>query len=327
MFKHSIIFILVFLASWSALPAQSIHRVWDPRYRNGIAAEVEDRIITFQDVWREMQPLEPQIRAESMTAQEYEKKMARLYVEILQELTDNVLIIKEFEEKEFQIPESAIKNRFDEILIQRFNNDRQLLLEHLQMMGKTLREFRKSIREEIIVRSMRYQQQERQASISPEKIEEFYKQNKIHFFQEEQIKLGLIMIKAIADEGQDVLRQQADKVINELSNGLGFAEAAAKYSQDSKKADGGNWGWVSRSELRRELSDVAFTLEPGSYSEPIPLAGQFYILKVDERKPEGIKPLEDVRDEIEETLAAQLSKREQKRWLERLRKDAYVKYY
>ena len=327
MLKHSIIGIFIFLASWSALPAQSIHRVWDPRFRSGIAAEVEDRIITFQDVWREMQPLEPQIRAESMTADEYEKKMARLYVEILQELTDNVLIIKEFEEKEYQIPDSAIKNRFDEILIQRFNNDRQLLLEHLQQIGKTLRDFRKSIREEIIVRSMRYQQREKEASISPEKIEEFYKQNKIHFFQEEQVNLGLIMIKAMADEGQDVLRQQAEQVIKELNNGLDFAEAAAKYSQDSKKTNGGSWGWVSRSELRLELSEVAFNLQPGSFSEPVSLAGQFYILKVDEKKPEGIKPLEDVRDEIEETLAAQLSKREQKRWLERLRKDAYVKYY
>ena len=34
--------------------AQTVHNVWDPPYRQGIAAEVENKIITFEEIRREI---------------------------------------------------------------------------------------------------------------------------------------------------------------------------------------------------------------------------------------------------------------------------------
>ena len=36
---------------------------------------------------------------------------------------------------------------------------------------------------------------------------------------------------------------------------------AAVYSQGSQQHQGGDWGWVQRSVLRKELGDVAFSLD------------------------------------------------------------------
>lgn len=327
MLKQFFLSTLVILLTWQALPAQKVHPVWDPRYRSGIAAEVEDRIITYQDVWREIEPIEPQIRAESMTQGAYEDKMKQLYTSVLHQLIDNILILKDFEAEGMQIPPHIIENRFNDILIERFGNDRQRLIEHLQNYGKTLSEYRKSIKEEMIVMSMRAEQREKVAAVSPERIEEFYNENKIHFFQEEQVHLRLILLKALADESLDLLQQQAEKIVAELDNGGGFAELAKQHSQDARKNKGGDWGWITRSELRDELTEAAFSLEPGGHTKPITLDEHIYILGIDAKKPEGVKPLNEVREEIENTLATQITRQANKRWLERLRKDAFIKYY
>ena len=56
-------------------------------------------------------------------------------------------------------------------------------------------------------------------------------------------------------------------------------------------------------------------------------AGRIFILFVEDALEEGIQPLTNVRDRIEEILAGRLARQAQSRWLERLRKDSYVKYY
>ncbi|HEV8073995.1 MAG TPA: hypothetical protein VGP21_07670, partial [Opitutaceae bacterium] len=47
----------------------------DLRFTNGIAAVVEDHIITVDDVRREIGPLIPQIQRESHNEQEFDKKL------------------------------------------------------------------------------------------------------------------------------------------------------------------------------------------------------------------------------------------------------------
>jgi len=48
---------------------------------------------------------------------------------------------------------------------------------------------------------------------------------------------------------------------------------------------------------------------------------------VEDRRPEHIKPLNEVRDDIEKTLLAQESDRLQKQWIERLKKKTFYRYF
>jgi len=75
------------------------------------------------------------------------------------------------------------------------------------------------------------------------------------------------------------------------------------------------------------LSEVAFSLRAGEFSKPVELGEQIFILYVEDAQVEGIQPLFEVRDRIENILAGRLARQAQSRWLERLRKNAYVKYY
>ena len=72
---------------------------------------------------------------------------------------------------------------------------------------------------------------------------------------------------------------------------------------------------------------MAFDLDIEQYSEPIQLGGQVFIMQVEDRREEGIQPLLEVRERIENILVDQLARQAQQRWLERLRRDAYIKYF
>lgn len=307
--------------------AQVAHNVWDPPFRQGIAAEVEEQIITFEELRREMTPLIPQIRESSRSRAEFTRRMEELYFEVLQNLIDRILIVKEFSKREFNIPQTYVENEFDRILIEDFDRDRARFLEYLDSIGKNVREFRADLRERIIVSVMRGEKRRSESQISPERIERFYSENKIHFYEEESVRLRIIMLRPLADESEDLMRQNIERVQEELNGGKEFADVARQLSQDSRRDRGGDWGWIKRSDLKDELSVVGFRLNIGQYSEPIQLGNQIFFLFVEDRRDEGIQPLNEVRERIEEILAGQLARQAQEQWLERLRRESYIKFY
>lgn len=310
----------------STASAQTVHKVWEPPFEQGIAAIVEDHVITLQEMRREMAPLVSQVRQESRSMQEFDRKMSQLYLEVLDNLIDRVLILKEFQKKEFNIPSSVLEKQFDEILIEDFAGDRARLLESLEAQGKTMREFRKDLRERIIVSAMRGQMQRSTSAVSPERIQSYYDEHQLQFFEEASVHLRLILLRPLADEPAAVLEQTAQRIMGELDAGRPFAELAERFSQDGRADRGGDWGWISKDDIRAELAEVAFALEPGQYSEPILVGDQVFILYVEDKKPEGLRPLSDVREQIENILASRLAREAQEEWIERLRKDAYIKY-
>jgi peptidyl-prolyl cis-trans isomerase SurA len=310
-----------------AASAQTAHNIWDPPYRQGLAAEVENTVITFEELRREMAPLIPRIRESARSRAEFTTRMEELYFEVLQNLIDRVLIVEEFRKKEFNIPQTYIENEFDRILIEDFENDRARFLEYLDSQGKNVREFRSDLRERIIVSIMRSEKRKSQSQISPERIEQFYNENKINFYEEEAVKLRIIMLRPLADENPDQMRQTIDRIYEELDSGAEFADVARRYSQDSRRESGGDWGWIQRPDLRDELSAAAFLLEISEYSDPITMGDQVFILYAEDKRDEGIQPLNEVRDRIEEILASQLARQAQQQWIERLRREAYIRYY
>lgn len=300
---------------------------WDVKFTNGIAAQVEDKIITLEELRKEVTPLIPQIRMNSRTRFEFDKNIAIVTREILQNLVDRILIIRDFYDKGAHIPDTYLQKEFDDYVTKEFNGDRSAFLEFLRFQGKSEMDFRDSLKEDIIVSYMRMQSLPSQTAVSPRKIEEYYQKNKSRYFEEEGVNLSMIMLVPIAGENPDLLQQTADEIMQKLAAGEDFAELAKTYSQDDQRDDGGDWGWISRADLIPELADQAFSLEQGNYSQPIVVGDYIYILQVKEKRSAGIKELEKVRGEIEQEITAQLARQAQQRWIERLRKNAYIKYF
>jgi peptidyl-prolyl cis-trans isomerase SurA len=299
----------------------------DAQFENGIVAIAEDRVITVEEVRRELAPLLKQVQGESRNEQEFNQKLEALQGDIVQNLIDRVLIVKEFyKDEKRRIPESFVDNAVAESIQQQFDNDRSKYLAYLRSQGKTQKEFRRDVEEDIIYGYMRSQMRKSQSVVSPVKVETYYKENTDKFYQDDAVHLRLIQFNR-GNLTDDDLRAKAAEATVQLTAGAAFEDVAKEFSQDSRRSRGGDWGWQQRADLKKEFSEVVFNMEKGKYTDPIILPEGGFILFVEDRRFAGIQPIDAVRDQIENILSQQMSREAQNAWLERLRRNGYVKYY
>lgn len=302
------------------------------RFANGIAAIAEEKVITVDDIRREISPLIPQIQRDARNEKEFNEKLESLQDSVIQDLIDKVLIIKEFrkakDEKEVRhIPDSYIDNRIADTLSEQFDNDRSKFLAFLRAKGTTLREYRKEVEEDIIYHYMQQQQKKSQSVVSPVRIETFYRENKDRFYQEDSVHLRLIQLSRVDNATDAELKAKSEEILSKFHAGSKFEDLAQEYSQDSRRAKGGDWGWVKRSDLKDDFKNPLFALKPGEVTAPLLLPEGCFLLFAEERKYAGNQAIDDVRDQIERMLVTQMAHTSQERWLERLRRNGYVKHY
>jgi peptidyl-prolyl cis-trans isomerase SurA len=220
-----------------------------------------------------------------------------------------------------------VDNQISETIATQFDGDRSKYLAYLRSRGISQKDYRREVEEDIVYGYMRQQQRKSATTVSPVRIETFYNENKDNFYQEDSVHLRLIQLTREPDDTDDTLRNKANDIVKQLKSGASFTDLARLYSNDSRRTKGGDWGWQRRSDLRKEFSDVLFTLDAGKYTDPIIMPEGAFLLFVEERKHAGVLPLEDVREQIEHLLVQQSASEAQERWLEKLRRNGYVKHF
>jgi peptidyl-prolyl cis-trans isomerase SurA len=298
------------------------------RFANGVVAVAEDKVITVDDLRREIAPRVPALRQTARNAREFNERLEALQDEIVQDMIDRILIVKEFKKDDKRkVPDSYINNAIAEEQIRRFDGDRAKFLAYLRNSGLTYRDYRKKVEDDLIYDYMRGEQRKSQSIVSPARVETFYTENKDRFFQDDQVHMRLLSLSRQEGESDERLLGRAKVVAARFAAGEKFEDLARELSQDSKRARGGDWGWQPKADLKAEFSEPLFKLEKGQITEPIVAPEAVYILYVEDRKFAGTQPLADVRDQIEKILSNLMARESEERWIERLRRNAYVKIY
>lgn len=300
---------------------------WEAKYTNGIAAVVNDQIVTVDQLREELRPIVPRIRTSSMTREEFDKRLEEVSFDVLRNLIDRILIVQDFKAQGMIIPKVYIEKEYDDYITREFNGDRMAFHEWLRKENKTPRQFREELQDRMIVDFMRNRMRRSQSAVSPAKIQAYYEENQNMFYEKERLRLFQITLAPIANEPTSLLKDEARNILAQLKSGASFAELAQKHSQDDKKNRGGDWGWIERGDIAKELSEVVFSIPEGGYSEPVELSGYVFIFHVKEKLEEGIQPINKVKNQIEETLAGESARQAQKVWIDRLRQGAYIRYY
>ncbi|PKK91690.1 MAG: hypothetical protein CVV64_03235 [Candidatus Wallbacteria bacterium HGW-Wallbacteria-1] len=94
-------------------------------------------------------------------------------------------------------------------------------------------------------------------------------------------------------------RETLREALSEIGNGMPFAKAAAKFSQDSSAQRDGLLPAFHRNMLPNPAIGDLFRLDVGALSEPVEINNGWAVFKVEEK---GLDALEQVRDSIEQTL-------------------------
>jgi peptidyl-prolyl cis-trans isomerase SurA len=298
----------------------------EPRLAGGVEAIVHDSVITTYQVARNIEPLMDSIANEYRSQPEVMKKeFENLRQDTREVLLENQLILHDFQTTGYNLPESIIDEQLQNYIRTAFLNDRVKFIKTLQAQGKTSEQYRREFRERLIVEQMRLMHSESDVFISPHKIEVFYVDNKEKFKEEDQVKLRMIILNKPADDSGQT-RKLADDILAKLKEGVSFAEMANVNSPNGASG-GGERNWERPSGLKKELADAIVTLKPGENSEVVDTPEACYLMRLEDKRPEHIKPLNEVRDEIEATLLRAEHERLQKQWIERLKKKTFYRYF
>jgi peptidyl-prolyl cis-trans isomerase SurA len=293
---------------------------------DGVAVIVNDSIITYFDVQKHIQDTIDLLVAQYQRQPETMKqKINEVRAEGTEQLVERQLVLHEYKVAGYNYPEAIIEDSIQERIKQKYRN-RTTLLEGLHAQGITYENWKQQQREEILVIAMQQLKVPRDVLISPQKILDYYETNKTNFAVGEQAKLRMIVLnKPPSDNGS--AKQLAEDIARKLKEGASFAEMAKIHSDGPQRNNGGDAGWAERDTLRKELADAAFALKVGETSGVIDLPDSVWILRVDEKREARIKPLPEVRDEIERTLRINEASRVQRKWITRLKEKAFVRYF
>jgi parvulin-like peptidyl-prolyl isomerase len=293
---------------------------------DGIQAIVHDSVITHEDIREAVAGPATALQQDYGNQQDvFQKKLAEVVSETLEQKIETQLILHEFQTAGYQLSEKYIDDYVDqEVRSSKYGGDRMKLIKTLEAQGTTLEKFRQHLREAFIERVMREKFVTSEVIISPHKVELYYQEHHENFKLEDEVKMRVIVLnKAISRDDPDP-KGMANEILAKLKDGVSFAELATLYSQGSQRREGGDWGWRPKSYPRKELADVAFALKPGEHSGVIETSDGYYIVQVDETRPAHYLVLADVRDQIEKDLQAQERSRLQKQWIAKLKKKTFV---
>lgn len=320
---------ICFLCLWMVIGLASL-QAQDKglEYPNGIAAIVGNQIITTDEVDRQVIPALSHIQMESRSQEDFNNKVQQMRRDVLDRMINQILIVQEFHSRKgARIPQSFLDAYYHAYIQDNFQGDRSKFHDFLQAQGKSDREFKEFQKEQVIVSALIQELHKSQSEVSPERIYKFYSDNSQHFLRDEAILLHQITLLKKDEETPEGFLKRANEIVAELKNGAAFAQLAQQHSVDGRKQEGGKWGWINRTDVRKELADKLFELPKGEFGEPILFDNYAFIPYVEDKRESGLQSIDEARQYIEKILAQDLANEAQSKMIQRLRKKAYIRYF
>ena len=145
-------------------------------------------------------------------------------------------------------------------------------------------------------------------SVSEEDARQWYESNKGDFDEPEEVHAAHILVPLSAEAGAEAeaeAREALAKAQARLKAGEAFAKVADAVNPENAAGPGGELGWITRGRTVPAFEEAAFALEPGKVSEPVRSPFGFHLILVEEKKPGGIRPFEQVAAEARRGVAVE----------------------
>jgi peptidyl-prolyl cis-trans isomerase D len=135
------------------------------------------------------------------------------------------------------------------------------------------------------------------AQITEDDYKRAYSQRQEQYRVPEEVDVRHILVKT---------KDEALQVKKQLEGGAKFETLAAKVSEDpGSKDNGGLYQSVRKGVFVKEFDAVSFSIQPGKISDPVQTNFGWHIIKVDARREARMKPLDEVKPELEPIIKSE----------------------
>jgi len=201
--------------------------------------------------------------------------------QVLRNLIDETLEIQAAKQEKIDVKKADIDRTVQRVAESVKKNPDQLTA-YLEANGSNIRSLRRQIEGEIAWRRLQQAKIEDSVSVGDDEVKAVL--NKLNASKgTEEYRVGEIYLAATPATQSQIL-DNANKILAQLRQGASFAGYAREYSQASTAAVGGDLGWVRPEQLPAPLASALQQMQAGSISEPIPVAGGFSIIAVQDTR-------------------------------------------
>ncbi|MDA8412583.1 MAG: peptidylprolyl isomerase [Desulfobacteraceae bacterium] len=181
--------------------------------------------------------------------------------------------------------------------------------------GADLEDKLKDLKKRLIVEAFLKKKVETESQVSDADLQKFYDQNKEKFKTGEQIRASHILVKT---------EKEAKDILAKIKAGGNFEELAKKYSVDSSAAKGGDLGWFGKGSMVPVFEKAAMALKEGQVSDVVKSDFGYHIIKLTGKRAAGLRPLEEVKDQIKGAIMPQKQQEIFQKIKEELKKNAKI---
>ncbi len=322
---------LVLAASLSAGPRLDAQTAGGSIEVNGIAAKVNGRVITKNQVSFMLAPIYAQLAAQfPRRGPEFEKRFNESKGKVTQELVDRQIILAEFKQLGASIKPYIIDQEIKRQMRELYNGDEAKFREELKRSRLTMEGYREMTREKMVVQAMRAQQFSDAPPPLPNEIQNEYNEVKstLRDVSKDVITFRKIFIPASDPQNPattpDTQLALAEDISKQLGEGGNFEKLAQTHSKDAFAQQGGFQENIPRTDLSPEFAAIIFDAPVGKIVGPLMDPQGFTIVQPVMITLGPSPSLVEVREMIEERVRKKKTSAQYDRWIESRRKRAMV---
>jgi peptidyl-prolyl cis-trans isomerase SurA len=261
--------------------AQNVKAAAAPAGRVGIAAVVNDDIITFSEI-------EDRMRLYMLGAPPNlpEEAKQRVLQQALYRLVDEKLQMQEARALNILVRDIEIAEGFAALAGQN-NLEPDQFGEALKSSGINLDTIQEQIRAEIAWGQVVRRKLRPQITISESEIDTEVSRLQ-HGSGRTEFRLAEIFLAFDGPATEKNARALAEKLAGDIRKGRPFSQTAREFSEAPGAATGGDIGWIEEGVLPPALEAAVIPLQPGQLSDPVRTDKGYHLLFLRDRRQKGL---------------------------------------
>lgn len=285
-----------------------------------ILAVVNDEIITERDLQVSMAPVVAQLRA-TYAGADLEEKVKRARQDFLAKIIDDKLILSEAKTKKVIVKDSEVDDMMADVR-NKFPN-RDIFLKAIEDQGLTERKLWERFRDQIMTQKLVGVEVRSRVSVSPGEVADYYKEHPDQFSQGDRVHLQQILIRTTTRSDSEA-KTFAQSLAAKIKNGESFEELAKTYSEGAEAKEGGDMGWIEKGQFLGDIDSKIFAAQTGQVTDPVKSTLGYHLFKVVEREEHTLRPIADVRSDIQDMIFKMKLRDRLESWIKDLKKNAYI---
>ncbi|MBI3814583.1 MAG: peptidylprolyl isomerase [Nitrospinae bacterium] len=253
--------------------------------------------------------------------------ISKIEKDVLNDMIEEKLMMQFAGDNNIKVSDEDVRMALEDIKRQNNFTD-EILEEAIKRDNISIGDYKEILKEQIVISRIFNQEVKSKVHVDEKEIQKYYEGHRSEFTIPEEARVRHIMF--IYNEETDSSKEEAVKnraadVLNKIREGEDFARLASIYSEDPSSAkNGGDLGYFQRGKMIKVFEDTAFTLKKGEVGDVIRTPFGFHIIKCEDRKESGFKPLTEVSKEIENRIYAEKMKSIKTAWLKKLKDKAFI---